>query len=66
MFRVRNTSNNKSGTWSSNVRFAWLQKGNAGLYVVYNDTRGLEGWGIRGDRSLVIKISRMFDLGNIG
>lgn len=54
--------NNKSGTWSSNVRFAWLQKGNAGLYVVYNDTRGLEGWGIRGDRSLIIKISRMFDL----
>ena len=54
--------NNASGTWSSNVRFGWLQKGNAGLYVVYNDTRGLEGWGIRGDRSLIIKISRMFDL----
>ena len=54
--------NNTCGTWSSNIRFAWLQKGNAGLYIVYNDTRGLEGWGIRGDRSLVIKISRMFDL----
>ncbi len=54
--------NNASGNWSSNVRFGWLQKGNAGLYVVYNDTRGLEGWGIRGDRSLIVKISRMFDL----
>jgi hypothetical protein len=48
-----------------NVRFGWLQSSNTGLFIVYNDTRGLydlfEG-PQRTDRSFTIKFSRMFDV----
>ena len=42
-----------------------LQAANTGLFIVYNDTRGLYDLipsPQRQDRSLVIKFSRMFDL----
>lgn len=56
--------NNQTGAWSSNLRFAWLQAANTGLFVVYNDTRAIQGFDISADRSLIIKFSRMFDLLN--
>ena len=56
--------NNRSGTWSSNVRFSWLQAANTGLFIVYNDTRGEIGVDFPADRALTIKFSRMLDLLN--
>jgi hypothetical protein len=56
--------NNRSGTWSSNVRFSWLQAANSGLFIVYNDTRGEIGVDFPTDRALIVKFSRMFDLLN--
>ena len=52
--------------WSTNLRFAWLQAANSGLYLVYNENRdprpGSEGGvGLRG-RSFIIKYSHTFDL----
>jgi hypothetical protein len=55
--------NNSTNKWSTNLRFAWLQAANTGLFVVYNDARDihetLEGIPAR---SLAVKYSRMFDL----
>ncbi len=52
--------------WSTNLRFAWLQAANSGLYVVYNenrDPRGVSagGVGLRG-RTFIIKYSHTFEL----
>ncbi len=57
--------NDRADVWSMNLRLGWLQAANTGLFVVYNDTRGLYDLNPRPrreDRSLVIKFSRMFDL----
>jgi len=57
--------NDRADVWSTNLRIGWLQAANTGLFVVYNDTRGLYDLNPtpqREDRSLVIKFSRMFDL----
>ncbi len=57
--------NDRADIWSMNLRLGWLQAANTGLFVVYNDTRGLydlRPTPLREDRSLVIKFSRMFDL----
>ena len=54
--------NDRSHTFSTNLRFGWLQAANTGLFIVLNDTRGIEGFDIPGDRSLIVKFSRMFDL----
>ena len=57
--------NDRADVWSMNLRLGWLQAANTGLFVVYNDTRGLYDLNPtpqREDRSLVIKFSRMFDL----
>ena len=48
-----------------NIRFGWLQAANTGLFIVYNDTRGLYDLiqrPERTDRSLIVKYSHMFDL----
>ncbi len=52
--------------WSTNLRFAWLQAANSGLYIVYNenrDPRGVSagGVGLRG-RTFIIKYSHTFEL----
>jgi len=57
--------NDRADLWSMNVRFGWLQAANTGLFVVFNDTRGLYDLvrrPLRTDRSLTVKYSRMFDL----
>ena len=54
--------NNVSETFSTNLRFSWLQSANAGFFVVYNevDERGI-GAPPRG-REFIIKYSRIFDV----
>ena len=55
--------NGQTGTFSSNVRFAWLNRSGTGLFVVYNDRRdtlsstSIETLG----RSFVVKYTRLFD-----
>jgi Domain of unknown function (DUF5916) len=58
--------NDRADIWSMNLRFGWLQAANTGLFVVYNDSRGLydlfPNRPQREDRSFIIKFSRMFDV----
>ena len=55
--------NDDADLWSMNLRFGWLQAANTGLFLVYNDTRGIEDLsGIPADRSLILKFSWLFDL----
>ena len=58
--------NDRADIWSMNLRFGWLQAANTGLFIVYNDSRGLYDLfpdrAERTDRSLTIKFSRMFDV----
>ena len=55
--------NDSADLWSVNLRFGWLQQANTGLFIVYNDTRGLGDEILSGGgRSLVIKYSQLFDL----
>jgi hypothetical protein len=57
--------NDRADLWSSNVRFGWLNQANTGLFVVYNDMRGLAASTLmRADRSLTLKFSRLLDLLN--
>jgi hypothetical protein len=55
--------NGQTGLFSSNVRFAWLNRSGTGLFVVYNDRRdvlsstALETLG----RSFVVKYTRLID-----
>ena len=55
--------NGQTGQFSSNVRFAWLNRSGTGLFVVYNDRRDLlsstaiEALG----RSFVVKYTRLVD-----
>ncbi len=52
-----------SHTLSANLRLGLLGQANTGLFIVYNDTRGLHDTIPSGSgRSLIIKFSRMFDL----
>jgi hypothetical protein len=58
--------NDRADLWSMNLRFGWLQAANTGLFIVYNDSRGLydlyPNAPQRTDRSLTLKFSRMFDV----
>ena len=59
--------NDAADLWSANIRFAWLQRANTGLFIVYNDTQLLDDNDLRSPgvvtgRSLTVKISRMIDL----
>jgi hypothetical protein len=49
-------------TWSANVRFGWLGTAGTGLFVVYNDARGIDDLSGPLNRSLIVKFSRQFDL----
>ena len=55
--------NGQTGTFSSNVRFAWLNRSGTGLFVVYNDRRDtLSSTSIETiGRSFVVKYTRLFD-----
>lgn len=60
--------NTRSSNWSGNFRFGWLNAAGTGLFVVYNETRGLDDER-RGlidvgpiSRTFVFKFSRQFDV----
>ncbi len=55
--------NDLADVWATNLRFTWLQRANAGLFVVYNEIQdvGLAGTGVA-DRELIVKYSRLIDL----
>ena len=56
--------NDSAALWSANLRVGLLGQANTGLFIVYNDTRGLiDRIPAGGGRSLIIKFSRLFDLG---
>ncbi len=57
--------NDDADTWSSNVRFSWLNTAGTGLFIVYNDTEGL-GNMLLGpqNRSLIVKYTHQFDILN--
>ena len=55
--------NDSADLWSANLRFGLLGQANTGLFIVYNDTRGLNDTiPSGGGRSLILKFSLMFDV----
>ncbi|MCH7749271.1 MAG: carbohydrate binding family 9 domain-containing protein [Acidobacteria bacterium] len=55
--------NDSADLWSANLRLGLLGQANTGLFIVYNDTRGLHDTIPAGSgRSLILKFSRLFDL----
>ena len=57
--------NERDRTLGTNLRSAWLQNANAGLYLVYNevdDDSFSAGQRLKPRRELVLKYSRIFDL----
>jgi hypothetical protein len=55
--------NDAAELWAVNLRFGWLQDANTGLFLVYNETEGIDmamppGAG----RSLILKYSYLFDV----
>jgi hypothetical protein len=53
---------NQIDTWSTNVRFGWLDTANTGLFLVYNETQGFDTLAGPQYRSLIFKYTRLFDL----
>jgi hypothetical protein len=55
--------NTSIDTWSSNIRFAWLNTAGTGLFIVYNDTEGLGDLLIGPqNRTFIVKYTRQFDI----
>ncbi|MCY4601474.1 MAG: DUF5916 domain-containing protein [Acidobacteria bacterium] len=55
--------NDSERLWSVNFRFGWLQDANTGLFLVYNETEGIDQYIPSGaGRSLILKYSYLFDL----
>ena len=55
--------NDRDDLWSTNLRFGVLGQANTGLFLVYNDTRGLNGLTPEvAGRSLTLKYSHLFDV----
>jgi len=56
--------NDRANTWSTNIRFGWLQQANTGVFIVYTDSHLIDEMPLvprEPDRSFIVKISRMFD-----
>lgn len=49
-------------TWSANARFGWLNTAGTGLFIVYNETQGIEDLSGTLGRSLIVKFTRQFNL----
>ena len=61
--------NNRDNVVAANVRFAWLQSANAGLYLVYNEVDEFSGLNMphqerENARQFIIKYSRILDIFN--
>lgn len=50
--------NNVSKAWSTNVRLGWLRTANSGLFVVFNDSRGVE---FLDNRNFIVKYSYLIN-----
>ncbi|TVP48460.1 MAG: hypothetical protein EA350_03350 [Gemmatimonadales bacterium] len=48
--------------WSANLRFGWQHTAGTGLFIVYNDARGIQTFDGPLYRSLIVKYSRQFQL----
>jgi hypothetical protein len=48
--------------WSANIRLGWLNTAGTGLFIVYNDARGIQTLDGPLHRSLIIKYSRQFQV----
>jgi hypothetical protein len=55
--------NDRTERWSTNLRFHWLQTAGTGLFVVYNNTESLDGFGPV-NRAFIVKFVRQFDVLN--
>lgn len=55
--------NDRTNTWSANLRFGWLQAANTGLFVVINELHdfGLGSVGLV-DRNVIVKYSQLIDV----
>jgi hypothetical protein len=53
--------NDSADTWSANLRFGWLSRAGTGLFLVYNEGQGLNGFGPI-TRSFIVKYAKQFDL----
>ncbi len=51
--------NNVTDKWSLNFRLGWIKQSNTGLFLVYNENRGIDAFD---NRSLTLKYSRMLDV----
>ena len=61
--------NDRDDVLAANVRFAWLQSANAGLYLVYNEVDEFSGLNMphyeqENARQFILKYSRIFDFFN--
>ena len=55
--------NDRTDRWSTNLRFHVLETAGTGLFVVYNDTESLDGFGPI-NRAFIVKYVRQFDILN--
>ena len=53
--------NDRTRRWSTNLRFHWLETAGTGLFVVYNDTESIDGFGPV-NRAFIVKYVRQFDI----
>lgn len=53
--------NDRTKRWSTNLRFSWIDSAGTGLFLVYNDTEGLNGLGPV-NRAFIVKFSRQVDV----
>jgi hypothetical protein len=55
--------NDRTNTWSANLRFGWLQAANTGLFIVINELHdfGPASIGLV-DRNIVVKYTQVFDV----
>ncbi len=60
--------NDQTETFSTNLRFGWLNTAGTGLFVVYNDIENTGPFDRTGydrgplDRAFIVKFTRQFDL----
>ncbi|MBI4429174.1 MAG: carbohydrate binding family 9 domain-containing protein [Ignavibacteriales bacterium] len=56
-------TNDRTHTWSGNIRFGWLQSANTGLFIVVNELHEwMQGIGALQDRSVIVKYTHLFEL----
>lgn len=50
----------QADAWSANVRFGWLSTAGTGLFIVFNDSHGIDALEGPLNRAVIIKYSRQF------